>query len=129
MNKIGLLTKKEVKFFSDKIIEASHVNGFLAILLKWFLPGFIDNLDDRYGDDVPEPWQTYLETLITKTYIILQDDNVTIEEQNDLANYCAAIIDDQLTINDMPNDHKIQGIMILTQFAATQIRHLVTNRN
>lgn len=120
--KKGLMTKDEAKFFGKVLADKIPVSGMWQQVLKWFLPNAIDNLDDKFGDKLPEPWQTHIELLITKLYDAMQDDVLSQEERDDLVLHCSTIIASGIDIPKMDEQDEIESFILLIKWGASLIR-------
>ena len=128
MSKVGLVTKDEIKFFVNFTLGKVKVNGMLGTTMKWFLPNILDNLDDKFGDRLPEPWQTYTEQLFTKLYFAMQDNIITSEEELDIINYCGVIINAKIDIPLVAEDDELVLFMSLLKALAALLRQGVRSK-
>ena len=97
-SKKGLLTKKEIKFFTNFLLGKIKVKGLLGKAMKWLLPSLLDKLDDNFGDRLPEPWQTFTEEIFTKLYMAMRDKVISDEEAADMIAYCEKIINEKIDL-------------------------------
>lgn len=124
MSKVGLMTNEEGKFFAKVIAEEIPVGSVWQTGLKLVLPSLINSLDDKVGDKLPEPWQTYVEDLVTILYNALQDKVVTEEEINQIIEKCSKVLAAEIKIpgNLIDESTEEEAFMFLLKFIASTIK-------
>lgn len=128
MSKVGLCTKEEAKFFGSIIAGEIPVGGMWKPMVKWALPAIIDTADDKLGDKIPEPWQSSIETLITKVYEALKDGDLSQEDEAILLEYCATIMNERIDIPLFDEDDEAIIFVSGMRFAASLIRKAINNK-
>jgi len=125
MSKVGLITKEEAKFFGKLIAKEIKIGGIWSPVINWVLPTAIDTADDKFGDKIPEPWQTDLENLFTMVYVAMQDNVIDEKEETDILNHCALVMNREIDIPWFEEDD--EAIMFLSgcQFLASTLRKAV----
>jgi len=126
MSKKGILTKEEEKFFGKLIADEIHVEGIWSPIVKWTLPMLISAVDNNVGDNIPEPWQTHAERLTTMIHVSMQDKIITKEEQEDIINYTAIVINAEVDIPLLDEEQEALTFITLLKFLASVIRKWVT---
>lgn len=121
-NKIGIFDKPEVKFLVDIISERIPVNGIWKTGIKLVLPALINGLDDRYGDKIPEPWQTYAEELITVTVKALEDKVLTEEELDLIIGKCATILNAEIDVPILEEKEEAEAFLYILKSIASLIK-------
>ena len=112
--KEGLATKEEIKILWDLADDLIPIPGWLKPIVSITVPGIIDGMDNKVGDRIPEPWQTYCEDLITMTVEAAKDKKFTIEECEAIASYAAKVVDEKIDVPLLEDD--IEAIMFLEIF-------------
>ena len=128
-SKVGLMTKDEAQFFGKLIAGEIPVKGVYKSALNFALPALLNGLDDKIGDKLPEPWQTYTEDLLTSVYnkkifangkevgIIAEDDNVVFENS------------DLIIEQEQINEELLSRENNFLDFNDPYIMNLIQNRN
>jgi len=93
--------------------------------LKLVLPALINGLDDKVGDKIPEPWQTYTEDLITALYEALHDNILTEEEEYIILEKCAEIMSAEINIPLIKDEDEVAAFLFLLKFIAAQVRSAI----
>jgi len=85
-------------------------------------------MDNKVGDRIPEPWQTYCENLITMVVKAVEDKIVTKEEAEEIALYAAKVSNEQIDLKILGND--IQALMFeeLFRLLATVLFSVFTKK-
>lgn len=122
MSKIGVLETKEGKLFAGIIADEIPVNGAWKLGLKMLLPSLINGLDDKVGDKIPEPWQSYIEQLTTSLYDALLDNVVTEEELDNILSKCSTIINLEIDVPLMSEEDEALAFMFLLKTIASLIQ-------
>jgi len=123
MSKIGLATREELSFFIKVLAgEITGIPAYLKPLIKWFLPAILDGLDDKVGDKIPEPWQSYIENLITMVYNAMQDNVIDEAEQLQIINYCSTVINEKVDVPLLDEEDEAMAFMFLLQGLAAFMR-------
>lgn len=122
MAKIGVLETQEGKFFAGIVAEEIPVNGVWKQGLKLTLPMLINGLDDKVGDKIPEPWQTYTEDLITALYEALQDKIITQEELDLILLKCSNIINAEIDLPLLSEEEEAMAFLFLLKSIASLIK-------
>jgi len=125
-NKLGIFDRPEGTIFARFIAGKLPVKGFAKAGLKLLLPGFLNGLDDRLGDRIPEPWQTHCEELTTLTAAALEDDVITPEEEDMLIQKCATIISERVNIPLLDEDTEAMAFLFLMQTLAATLKGVFT---
>lgn len=126
--KEGLATRQEIKFFVDLISENFDFGFVYNTGIKLILPILIDSIDNKVGDKLPEPWQTYAEDLITSVYEALQDKVLSEEEVEEILSNVAKILAAEINVPLMEEADEVMAFEFLLKFIATQIRVAIKNR-
>lgn len=121
-NKLGILTTEEGKFLAKIVADQIPVNGFWKIGLKLVLPPLLNGLDDKLGDKIPEPWQTYTEDLITALYEAFQDNIITDEELDLILQKCSEIINKEIDLPFLNEEDEAAAFLFLLKFIASTIK-------
>lgn len=129
MSKKGILTKEEEKYFGRLIAEEINVEGIWKPIVRWSLPMLVAAIDDNAGDKIPEPWQTHAERLTTMVYVSIQDKIVTKEEQEQIINYAAIVINAEVDIPMLDEEQEGLTFVTLLKFLASIIRKWATRAN
>ena len=127
-NKIGIFDKPEVKFLVDIATEKIPVNGIWKTAIKLVLPALINGLDDRYGDRIPEPWQTYAEELITVTVQALEDKVLTEEELILITEKCATILNAEIDVPTLEEKEEAEAFLYILKSIASLIKGAVKDK-
>lgn len=127
-NKIGIFDKPEVKFLVDIATEKIPVNGIWKTAIKLVLPALINGLDDRYGDRIPEPWQTYAEELITVTVQALEDKVLTEEELTLITEKCATILNAEIDVPILEEKEEAEAFLYILKSIASLIKGAVKDK-
>lgn len=109
--KEGLATKEEVKILWKVASGNLPVPKVIKPVLAMLLPGFIDGLDNKYGDNIPEPWQTHLENMTTMVVAAVEDKVITKEEADEIAAYMAVVIDEKIDVPLIGDD--VEAVVFL----------------
>ena len=121
MSKKGWFTKEEGKFFAKILAGMLPVKGIFGKALKWILPIALNTIDDKFGDKVPEPWQTYIENLVTMVYTAANGKAMTAKEKEDIKMYCVRVMNVGIDIPFVDEDAETTIFMKAWQFAASII--------
>lgn len=127
--KDGFMTKEEAKFFGKLVSDELPLNGVFKTVAGWFMPTLLDTMDNKFADRVPEPWQSNIETLVTKTYDAMQDKVVTEEEANDIAVFCADVMNTHIDIPWFNEDDEAVMFIAAWQFLASVLRKVVKEKS
>ena len=127
-NKEGLATKEEVKVLWKVVSGELSIPGVLKPIANMVVPNLLDGLDNKVGDRIPEPWQTYCENLITMVVKAVEDKVVTQEEAEEIALYAAKVSNEQIDLKILGND--IQALMFeeLFRLLATVLFSVFTKK-
>jgi len=121
--KKGLATREEFNFFVK--VAAGEIEGipaYLKPIIKWFLPAILDGLDDKVGDKIPEPWQTYTENLVTMLYNAMQDNVIDETEQLQIIEYCSEVMNEKIDVPLLDEEDEAMAFMFILQGLASFIR-------
>lgn len=121
-SKDGILETIEGKFFAGIIANKIPVNGIYKTGLKLVLPIFINSLDDKVGDKIPEPWQTYIEDMVTAVYVAMQDGVITDEEQEQILEKCSAVINAEVDLPLLNEEDEAVAFMFLLKSIASLVK-------
>jgi hypothetical protein len=125
MSKVGLLTKDEEQFYGKLIAGELGVGGILGSALKLVAPMLLRIPDDNWGDRIPEPWQTYLETLTTMVYESLQDNGITVEEENEIVLYCTKVMNAEIDVKWIDENDEEAAFLYMWKWIASLLRKFV----
>jgi hypothetical protein len=127
-NKEGLATKEEIKVLWKIVSGELPVPKLLKPLLDMVAPGILDRLENKVGDRIPEPWQSYCENLITMAVIAVEDKVVTQEEAEEIALYAAKVSNEQIDLKILGDD--LQALMFeeLFRLLATVLFSVFTKK-
>ena len=123
--KEGLLTKEEAKFFAGLATGEINVGGIWSPIIKWAAPTLLDTVDNKFGDKIPEPWQTYLENLTTMAYNAMQDGVITQAEEDEITGYCTVVINAEIDIPLLEENDEAFIFLTFWKFMASLIRKAV----
>ena len=112
--KQGLFTPQEVKVVWKLAADKLPIPVLLKPIANLFIPNMLDNLDNKVGDRIPEPWQTHLENVITMVVTALEDKEITEQEAKDIAVYCAMVIDEKVDVPLLDDD--TEAVVFLETF-------------
>ena len=118
-NKVGVATKEEIKALWKIGSEKLPIPGILKPILNSFVPGWIDGLDNKYGDNIPEPWQLHCENLVTLVVKSLEDKVITQGEADESAVYCAKVIDERIDVPLLEDDGEAVVFLEATRFISS----------
>lgn len=122
----GILTKEQESFFGKLIAEELELTGISKTAAKYGLPILIRVIDDNFGDRIPEPWQNYARQLVTSTYLMLQDGEVTEEEISGVVDLCVSILNEKIDIPLVDEDDEAfifqSTLKFIASFVFKQIR-------
>ena len=127
-NKVGLMTPQEAKFFSGLIADASGLKGFNKIAMNFVLPALLDGVDNKVGDKLPEPWQTYAENLITSVYTALQDGNLSEEEVDAITDSVAKVLSAEVHVPLIGEDVELEAFQYLLKYLASVAKGMITKK-
>lgn len=113
-NKVGLATKEEMKTLWKIASGELPVPAILKPVINLVLPNILDGLDNKVGDRIPEPWQTYCENLVTMVVLAVEDKVVTKEEAAKVALYAAKVANEQIDLKILEDD--IQALVFEETF-------------
>jgi len=125
MSKDGLVTREEFKFFTGLIVGEFEIPTIWKPAVKWVLPAVLDGIDNKYGDKIPEPWQTHLEHLTTMLYDAMQDKVIDMQEQEEIIAYCTVVMNEKIDIPVIGEEDEAVAFMLMLQLLATLIRSAV----
>ena len=126
--KEGLATRQEIKFLVDFAMGNVKLNIIYSTGIKLILPAVIDAIDNKVGDKLPEPWQTYTENLITSVYEALQDKVITDEELNQILEDVSQVLAAEIDIPLLEESDEILAFEYLLKFLAAQVRMMLNKR-
>jgi hypothetical protein len=127
-NKEGLATKDEIKVLWKVVSGELPIPKLLKPLADMVAPGILDGLENKVGDRIPEPWQSYCENLITMVVKAVEDKVVTQEEAEEIALYAAKVSNEQIDLKILGDD--IQALMFeeLFRLVATVLFSVFTKK-
>jgi hypothetical protein len=123
--KEGLFTKEEVKILWKVASKEIPVPAIVKPLVNLVVPNLLDGLDNKVGDRIPEPWQTYCEKLITMVTRALEDKVVTQEEVDEVMAFAAKVanekidlplIDDDVEVSIFLETFRMAGVLLYDAF-------------
>ena len=120
-NKEGLATKDEIKVLWSIASGELPIPTLVKPIVTMLLPGFIDGLDNKYGDKVPEPWQSHLENMVTMVIKALEDKVVSEQEAEEIAAYMAVVIDEKIDIPYIDDETEAIVFLEVTKLIASLI--------
>ena len=126
--KEGLATREEIKLFTDLAADQIEMNVLYKTGIKILAPALLDALDNKVGDKLPEPWQTYAEDLITSVYVALQDKVITTEEVDDILDKVAAVLAAEIEIPLIDEADRVLAFEYLLKMLAVQVRIAIKER-
>ena len=109
--KEGLATKEEIKVLWQVASGVINIPVVLRPIANIVIPSFIDGLDNKVGDRIPEPWQTHCENLVTLTVAALEDKVITVEEAQQISDYAAVVLNEQIDLPLVGED--IEAVMFM----------------
>ena len=127
-SKVGLMTKEEGQFFGKLIAGEIPVKGVYKVALNFALPALLNGLDDKIGDKLPEPWQTYTEDLITSVYTALQDKVLTDEEISTITNKVATVLSAEVHVPLIDEATELEAFQYLLKYIAATVKNLITKQ-
>ena len=127
-NKVGLMTKEEAQFFGKLIAGEVPVTGIYKMVVGFALPALINGLDDKYGEKLPEPWQTYVEDLVTALYNALQDKVLTDQEIADITDKVAKVLATEIHIPIVDEDTELEAFQYLLKYLAAMVKSIVAKK-
>ena len=96
--KDGLATKEEIKILWKVASGYIPIPVMVRPLANLFIPNLIDGLDNKYGDRIPEPWQTHCENLVTLVVHAVEDGVISQSEAEEIAEYAATVINEKVNL-------------------------------
>ena len=108
-SKEGLATKEEIKVLWKVVSGELPIPKLLKPVADLTVPGILDGLENKVGDRIPEPWQSYCENLITMVVKAVEDKVVTSKEAEEIALYAAKVSNEQIDLKILGND--LQALM------------------
>jgi hypothetical protein len=127
-SKVGLMTPQEAKFFAKLIADVSGLKGFNKIVASLVFPALLDGIDNKIGDKLPEPWQTYAEDLITATYTALQDGVLSDEEIDTITNSISAVLGAEIHVPLVDQEIEIETFQYLLKYLASTIKGMIAKK-
>lgn len=106
-NKKGLVTKEEVKVLWRVAKGFIPMPKLVKPIADIVMPSLIDGIDNKYGDRIPEPWQSYLENLTTLVVKAVEDGVVTKEEAVEISDYAATVMNEQIDLKFFEKDTQL----------------------
>lgn len=107
-NKKGLVTKNEVKVLWKVVSGFIPIPKALKPIANLFIPSLLDGIDNKYGDKIPEPWQSHLENLTTLVVKALEDDGKISEiEAVEISEYAAEVINENVDLKIFDKDTQL----------------------
>lgn len=127
-SKVGLMTKDEAQFFGKLVAGEIPVNRVYKSALNFALPALLNGLDDKIGDKLPEPWQTYTEDFITAIYEALQDKVLSDEEITAITEKVAAILSIEIHVPLIDEAMELEAFQYLLKYMAATIKNMITKK-
>jgi hypothetical protein len=127
-SKVGLMTKDEAQFFGKLVAGEIPVNGVYKVVVNFALPALLNGLDDKIGDKLPEPWQTYTEDLITSVYNALQDKVLTDEEITTITDKVATVLSAEVHVPLIDEATELEAFQYLLKYIAATVKNLITKQ-
>ena len=112
--KEGIATKDEFKILWDLVDDKLGIPGILKPIAKLAVPGILDGIDNKVAERIPEKWQIHCENIITMTVKAVEDKVITKQEANEIAEYCAVVIDATIDVPLLNDD--VEAVMFLELF-------------
>ena len=109
--KRGLATKEEIKVLWQAASGVINIPVILRPIANIVIPSFIDGLDNKVGDRILEPWQTHCENLVSLTVTALEDKKITIEEAQEISDYAAVVLNEQIDLPLVGED--VEAVMFM----------------
>jgi len=119
--KDGLATKDEIKVLWGIASGEIKMPAMLRPIAAAVVPGFIDGLDNRFGDRIPEPWQSHLETMVTLVVEAVEDKVITKEEIEGVLVYIAKVVDEKIDIKFLDEDTEAMVFLQTSKLLASLI--------
>lgn len=127
-SKVGLMTKDEAQFFGKLIAGEIPVKGVYKLVLSFALPSLLNNLDDKLGEKLSEPWQTYAEDLITSVYEALQDKVLTDEEIATITDKVATVLSAEVHVPLIDEATELEAFQYLLKYIAATVKTLLLRK-
>lgn len=109
--KEGLATKEEINILWKVASGVINIPVVLRPIANIIIPSFIDGLDNKVGDRIPEPWQTHCENLVSLTVAALDDKKITVEEAQQIADYAAIVLNEKIDLPLVGED--VEAVMFM----------------
>jgi hypothetical protein len=113
-NKEGLATKEEINVLWKVVSGELPIPGILKPIANLIVPGILDGFDNKFGDRIPEPWQTHCENLVTMTVKAVEDKVITQEEVEEVMEYAAKVVDEKIDVPMLDDD--VEAIVFMETF-------------
>lgn len=120
--KEGLATKEEFAFFTKVALDQVELGAAWKTGLKMFMPMLLDAVDNRYGDKLPEPWQTYAEDAITTTYEVMQDGVIDEQEEEMMVEKCTIILNAEIDLPLLDEPDEATAFMFMLKGMVSLIK-------
>jgi hypothetical protein len=127
--KEGLATKEEIKILWGVVSGEIKVPVLLKPLVNIVIPNMLDSLDNKWGDRLPEPWQTHCEKLVTMVVTALEDKVIEEHEVTGIMEYAAVVVNEKIDLPLLSKDvqamlfietFKMAGVLLYGAFAKKQ---------
>ena len=96
--KEGWATKEEITILWKVASGKIPIPKVLKPIANIVIPNILDGLDNRVADRIPEPWQTHCEQLVTLTVAAVEDNVITKEEAEGIADYAAEVLNERIDL-------------------------------
>ena len=113
-NKERLATKEEIKTLWKVASGELPIPTLLKPLSNLVIPGWLDGLDNKVGDRIPEPWQTHCENLVTMVVNAVEDKVITEAEVTEIMEYSAKVADEKIDLPMLKDD--VEAMVFLETF-------------
>ena len=120
-NKEGLMSKDEFKVLWKLGSSKLPIPAIFKPAADLIIPGWLDGLDNKVGDRVPEPWQSHLENLSTVVVKALEDKVISEQEAEEIAGFTAKILDEKIDVPMLADDVEALMFLELSRVVATML--------
>ena len=116
--KKGILTKVEEKLWGKVIVSAFNFKGIIKMIATPIAPLLLRIPDDKWGDKIPEPWQSYIEQLTSMISKAFDDNKISSAEREEILLYCARIINTKIDMKIGSQQNQILVFYTIMQWIA-----------
>jgi hypothetical protein len=123
--KKGILTKTEEKLWGRVIVSAFNFKGILKMIATVIAPLLLRIPDDKWGDKIPQPWQSYIEQLTSMISKAYADNVISTAEREEILLYCARIINTKIDMKVGSQQNQILVFYTTMQWIAGLLTKVV----